>query len=130
MNMKYIITESKFDKIVFKYLDMKLNGIEKIKNKYVDIVFRFPNEEYGVLGWKKSGDLYVFYKLKDEIQNMFGLETPDALDIIGRYVEDRYNLEVRHTRLVDRLFFIQVEDRYNLEVRHTIPTVISIWQVS
>ena len=97
MNMKYIITESKFDKIVFKYLDMKLNGIEKIKNKYVDIVFRFPNEEYGVLGWKKSGDLYVFYKLKDEIQNMFGLETPDALDIIGRYVEDRYNLEVRHT---------------------------------
>jgi len=28
---------------------------------------------------------------------MFGLESPDALNVIGRYVEDRYNLEVKHT---------------------------------
>ena len=97
--MKYVITESKLDKFIFKYLDIKLNGIEKRKNKYVDIVFGFPNEEYGILGWKKSGDLYVFYELNDEIKNMFGLETPDALDVFGRYVEDRYNLEVRHTSL-------------------------------
>jgi hypothetical protein len=46
---------------------------------------------------EKSGVLYVFYELKDEIKNMFGLESPDAFDVIGRYVEDRYNLEVKHT---------------------------------
>ena len=98
--MKHIITESKFDKIVFKYLDMKLNGIEKIRGKHVDIAFRFPNEKYGLLGWKKSGHLYVFNELNDGIHNMFGLETPDALDVIGRYVEDRYNLEVINTSIL------------------------------
>jgi hypothetical protein len=95
--MEHIITKNKLDKIVFKYLDMKLNGIEKRKGVHTDIVFGFPNNEYGLLGWKKSGVLYVFYELKDEIKNMFGLESPDAFDVIGRYVEDRYNLKVRHT---------------------------------
>ena len=98
--MKYIITESKLDKFIFQYLDMKLNGIEKIRGKHVDIAFRFPNEKYGLLGWKKSGHLYVFNELNDGIQNMFGLETPDALDVIGRYVEDRYNLEVINTSIL------------------------------
>ena len=95
--MKYIINENRLNDIIFKYLDMKLNGIEKRNGTYTDIVFKFPNEEYGLLGWKESGDLYVFHELKDEIQNMFGLERPDALDVIGRYVEDRYNLEVIDT---------------------------------
>jgi hypothetical protein len=95
--MKYIITESKLDKVIFKYLDIKLNKIEKMKGVNTDIVFAFPDEEYGLLGLKKSGDLYVFYELIDEIKKMFGLESPDALNVIGRYVEDRYNLEVKHT---------------------------------
>ena len=95
--MKYIINENRLNDIIFKYLDMKLNGIEKRNGIYTDIVFAFPDEEYGLLGLKKSGDLYVFYELIDEIKKMFGLESPDALNVIGRYVEDRYNLEVKHT---------------------------------
>lgn len=96
--MKYIINENRLNDIIFKYLDMKLNGIEKRNGTYTDIIFVFPNKEYGLLGWKKSGDLYVLYELRDEIKNIFGLESPDALDVIGRYVEDRYNLKVRHTQ--------------------------------
>ena len=93
--MKYIITESRLDNIIFNYLDMKLVGIENIKsvNNY-DILFILPEEEYGEFGWNKIGDLWVHYKLSDEIRNMFGLESSDAIDVIGRYVEDRYNLEV------------------------------------
>jgi hypothetical protein len=95
--MEHIITKNKLDKIVFKYLDMKLNGIKKRKGVYVDIVFAFPDEEYGLLGWKKSGDLYVLYELRDEIKNIFGLESPEAFEVIGKYVEDRHNLEVKNT---------------------------------
>jgi hypothetical protein len=98
--MKYIITESRLIKIIFDYLDWKLNRLEKRQGINTDIIFAFPNEEYGILEWKKSGVLYVFYELMDEIKNMFGLESSDALDaldVIGRYVEDRYNLEIRHT---------------------------------
>jgi hypothetical protein len=95
--MKYIITESKLNKVIFKYLDMKLNGIKKIRGKHVDIVFGFPNEEYGILGWGKPGNLYVGHEIVNEIKTLFGLEKPDALDVIGRYIEDRYNLEVINT---------------------------------
>ena len=95
--MKYIITESKLDKVIFKYLDMKLNGIEERNGENVDIVFSFPNENFGILGWKKSGYLYVSQELSDEIKDMFGLESSDVLNLIARYVEDRHNLEVIHT---------------------------------
>ena len=97
--MKYIITESKLDKFIFQYLDMKLNGIEKIRGKHVDIVFGFPNEEYGILGWEKPGNLYVGHEIVNEIKTLFGMKRSDTLDVFGRYVEDRYNLEVRHTSL-------------------------------
>ena len=101
--MKYIITESRLDNVIFNYLDWKLNGTEKRKGRYADIVFVLPDEEYGILGWKKSGVLYVYYKIKEDIQNLFGLESSDALDVIGRYVEDRYNLEVKNTALVSAM---------------------------
>ena len=96
--MKYIITENKLNNIIFKYLDVKYGALEQKKGKYVDIVFHFPDEEYGVLGWEKSGDLYVYYKLRDEISNFFGLESVDSLSVIGKWVEDRYNLKVINTQ--------------------------------
>jgi hypothetical protein len=95
--MKYIITESRLENIVFKYLDMKYGTLEQKKGKYSDIIFDFPDEEYGILGWEKSGNLYVFHKLRDEISKYFGLDNNDSLRVIGKWVEDRYNLKVINT---------------------------------
>jgi hypothetical protein len=96
--MESLITQNRLINIIFDYLDWKLNGIEKRQSMFTDFIFVLPDEEYVVMGWENSGALYVFYELMDEIKNMFGLESPDALDVIGRYIEDRYNLKVRHTR--------------------------------
>ena len=109
--MKYIITESRLDNIIFNYLDMKLNGIEKRKGRYTDFIFVLPDEEYGILGWDKTGDLYVYYEIKEDIQNLFGLESSDALDVIGRYIEDRFNLKVKDTLQDGRVSFYLVENR-------------------
>jgi hypothetical protein len=98
--MKYVITESKLERVIFKYLDMKLDGIEKRKGIFIDTVFGFPNEKYGVLGWEESGILEINYELINEIENLFGYELPETLNIIVRYVEDRYNLEVKDTDIV------------------------------
>jgi hypothetical protein len=89
--------ESRIDKIIFKYLDIKYGVLEQKKGEYVDILFHFHGEKYGVLGWKKSGDLFVYYEINDEISNYFGLESDDSLRIIGKWVEDRYNLKVINT---------------------------------
>ena len=96
--MKYIIPQDKVDKIIFKYLDLNLKGVEKKKPKYFEgFVFTFPDEEYGVLGWEKPGILYIYTKLIDDISNSFGLNKSDSKSVIGRWVEDRLKLEVVHT---------------------------------
>jgi hypothetical protein len=109
--MKYIITENKLNNVIFKYLDVKLDGIEEKKGKYVDIVFAFPNEEYGMLGWEKSGDLFVYYKLRDEIFDYFGLEVDDSLRVIGKWVEDRHNLKVINTKtlMIQRNMLLKID---------------------
>jgi len=95
--MKYIISENRLNNIIFKFLDSKYGDLEQKKGKYSDIILYFSGEEYGVLGWKKSGDLYVYYELRDEISNYFGLESDDSLMVIGKWVEDRHNLKVINT---------------------------------
>ena len=94
--MKYIIPQDKVDKIVFKYLDLK--RLETRKAKYSEgIVFAYPDKEYGILGWKNNGTLYIYRELIEEISSNFGMDKSDSKSIIGRWVIDRYNLEVRNT---------------------------------
>ncbi len=105
--MKYIITESRLENLIFKFLDGRLKNIELKKGDYSDIVFVFPGETYGLMGWKKSNRsfsddkivnqsnrLFSYYEIVDEVKNVFSMDESDVLDVIGRYVESRYNLKV------------------------------------
>jgi hypothetical protein len=92
--MRYIITESRLENLIFKFLNEKLEGIELKKGDYSDIVFVFPGEEFGLMGWKKSNQLFSYYEIVDEVKNVFSMDESDSLDVIGRYVESRYNLKV------------------------------------
>ena len=94
--MKYKIPQDRLDKIIFKYLDNTLKGLEKRKGKHFD-VFAFPDKEYGILGWKKNGTLCVYYKLINEISDSFGLEKNDSQKLIGRWASDRLQLEINNT---------------------------------
>jgi len=42
--------------------------------------------------------LYIFYDITDEISNWFSLEKNDSKELIGRWVSDRLQLEVKNTR--------------------------------
>ena len=96
--MKYIIPQDKVDKVIFKYLDLNLKGVEKKKSKYYEgFVLAFPDEKYGVLAWKKPNTLYIYYKFINDISNSFGLNESDSKSVITRWVEDRLNLEVVRT---------------------------------
>jgi hypothetical protein len=96
--MKYIIPQDKIDTIVFKYLDNTLKGLEKRNPKYYDgIIFAYPNQESGILGWKNDGTLYIYYDLFYEISSGFGMKKSDSKSLIGRWVSDRLQLEVINT---------------------------------
>ena len=95
--MKYIIPQDKIDNIVFKYLDLK--RLEKRKPKYFEgIVLAYPNEDYGILRWENNGFLYIYHEIIDEISSNFGMDKSDSKSIIGRWVSNRYQLEVINTR--------------------------------
>jgi hypothetical protein len=96
--MKYIITESRLESLIFKYLDDKLEGVELKKGKYCDIVFAFPGEEFGLVGWNSPDELFPLLDLINDIELMFSMDRSDVLDFIGRYVESRYNLKVNSNK--------------------------------
>ena len=96
--MKYKISKEQLDKIIFPFLDKEFEGIEIYKAKYFDgIVFKKPDEEFGALGYKKNKTLWIYYKFIDKISSFFSLEDLDAQELIGRWAEDRLQIEVRYT---------------------------------
>ena len=99
--MKYIIPENKLDKIIFKYLDLNLKGLEKKKAKhYEGIIFAYPDEKHGILAYRSDGTLYVYHGLIDEISSVFGVNNYNSKSIIGRWFINRYQLEVINTRIL------------------------------
>ena len=113
--MKYIITESRLENLIFKYLDSMLDGIKLKEGRYDDsLIFVFPGEEYGLMGWDKPYKLYTYYEVIDDIEHMFSMEEDDVLDIIGRYVESRYNMKVDYAPRIKSMFGSVVDnDRFD-----------------
>ena len=98
--MKYEMSEEQLDKIAFPFLDKELKGIEKYKTKYFHgIVFKKPDEEFGVFGYEKSGTLWIYYKFVNKISSFFSLKTTDAQELIVRWAEDRLQIEVIKTTI-------------------------------
>ena len=93
--MKVIIPESRLEQIIFKYLDVNFKDLEQIKGRIVPKIFKLPNEEFGIMG-KEGKRLLVNFKLTNKILSFIPIKKIEILKIIGRYVEDRYNLEVKN----------------------------------
>jgi hypothetical protein len=95
--MKYIITESRLENLIFKYLDNKLDGTEPMKGKYSDIVFGVPGETMGLIGIENPDwytTLYIDTELFKDIKLMFSLDSGSTLDLIKKYAKSRYNLDI------------------------------------
>jgi hypothetical protein len=97
--MKYLITESQFDRIVFKYLDnqdfIQINFDEKIY--FVNSV----NDVYAQIKYNKNDSwCYVYYKLIEEISSFFSMSHYDSEKVIGRWVENTLQMKVRDTSFI------------------------------
>ena len=112
--MKVIIPENRLEQFLFKYLDIKFKDLEQAKGRFVEIVFKFPGEQGGIMGWSKNDDsnrtlLSIYHKIIDDIFSLIPIEKREIVNMIGRYIENRYNLIVndaevypyRHQMVVD-----------------------------
>ena len=95
--MKYLITESQLDKVIFKYL----NNQDFIKVEYGNNIYfvNSENDEYAQIRYDKSdGWCYIKIDLIKEISSFFSLDDSDSKEVIGRWVEDTLQMKVKYTQ--------------------------------
>jgi hypothetical protein len=103
--MKYKITDSKLESVIFLYLDNQ----DFIQIEREDSIY-FVNSEgdtHAQIRYNKSiGWCYISWKLVGEISSFFSMDKFDSEKIIGKWVENTLQMRVTHTRH-DVMFPIQ-----------------------
>ena len=96
--MKYIITESRLENLVFNFLDTKLSEFETIESDYgnndIDIQFFVPNQKYSIMRYNKRGTLQVSNSLVHSLSSLFLLDDIESLDLIANYMEKKFNFKI------------------------------------
>ena len=94
--MKYLITESQLDNIIYIYLDNQdFIQIKKGNNIYF---INSEDDEYAQIRFnKKNGFCYIYYKLTEEISTFFSTQESDSERVIGRWVENTLQMKVTKT---------------------------------
>ncbi len=94
--MKYLITESQFDNVIFKYLDNQ-DFIRIGKNNNIYFV-NSENDKFAQIKFREvDGQCYVHYNLINEISMFFSLDILDSKEVIGRWVENTLQMKVTNT---------------------------------
>ena len=102
--MKYLITESQLDKVIFRYLDNQ--DFIKIKKNNKIYFINSEGDEYAQIRYDKSdGWCGVKKDLMDEISTFFSLKESDSKEVIGRWVENTLQMKVKQTDDLFRDFF-------------------------
>jgi hypothetical protein len=96
--MKYLITESQFDKVIFRYLDHQ-DFIQIEKGNSIYFVNSEGDKYTQIVYDKDSGSCVIYLKLISVIYSFFSLELTEAKDIIGRWVENTLQMRVTKTEI-------------------------------
>ena len=102
-NMKYLITESQLDKVIFKYLDIQdfvLYDEKKKFNNYIHLLNHINDDTaqisvYVTNALGKDRDwVYVNGELIQVLSNFFSIDEDECLETIKRWVTKSLNMEV------------------------------------
>jgi hypothetical protein len=96
--MKYLITESQLDNIIFKYLD----SLKFFALKDAGDIYLYPSEthwrehlSYAIIAFHiKYRDCYVSCSLITEISNIFSTSLEDSLNIVKEWFEYNYDVKI------------------------------------
>ena len=94
--MKYLITESQIDKVIFKYLNNQ-DFIQIVKGNRIYFVNSDDDKYAQIMYDKDKGWCYIDYDLIGEISSFFSLNRYDSEEVIGRWVENTLQMKVTNT---------------------------------
>ena len=90
--MKYLITESKLDSIVFKYLDNQDFVVIKMKNRLYYV--NSEGDEYAQVRYHpKDRWCTIHYDLVDEVSKFFSLDYEDSINLINKWIENKLGIK-------------------------------------
>ncbi len=121
--MKFSITESKLNKVIFNYLNLK-HFIKKEINDRIYFLYNIDDEYAQIRYDKNDGLCFIYYKLIEEISLFFSLQFSDSKQVIGKWVEDTLQMEVTYTSPEIKVLAPLVEDTLQMEVTYTKPGLL------
>ena len=92
MFMKYIISESRLDNIMKKYLDSFLLGKNVIDNQAGIAVY--DDEEDYLQYFPRKRELFILGEFLDEFEAMFGLTRNESIKFIRNWFENEFYVKV------------------------------------
>jgi hypothetical protein len=95
--MKYLITESQFDKVIFKYLDNQDFITKRMAGDNITYFVNSENDEYSdsLIQYYRSGECVMSFELIDEIKEFFSMEFNSSKYVIARWVENTLDRRVK-----------------------------------
>ena len=95
--MKYLITESKLNKAIFRYLDNQDFVVIKISNRLYFV--NSENDEYAQIRYDEDSEVcFINIDLVKEISSFFSLERSDSKEVISMWVENTLQMKVNYTK--------------------------------
>ena len=101
--MKYLITESKLDSLIFRYLDNQ--DFIQINYTYETYFVNSSSDRQGVIRYDGRDErCYIDLNLIDEISSFFSLKETYSKNIIKEWVSNKLNVEIKHSSTVGEFF--------------------------
>ena len=116
--MKFIITESKMEQVVFKYLDNQ-DFVKIEKNDNIFFLNSSGDEYFQIVYGKNDGICYIYVGLITEISSFFSIKFSDSKKIIGKWVENTLQMKVSNTITISQLTQWLVENTLQMKVSNT-----------
>jgi hypothetical protein len=90
--MKYIISESQYDKVVDKFISRQFKGFEvKKSSEYPDSIFWVKDGEI-IVDIEKSKTFWLKQDIWNTISSMFSLKDDEVKSYINKWLEEHLNL--------------------------------------
>ena len=95
--MKYLITESRLENLIYKYLDMKdLYLLSTVNSRHF-----FPSRksiddgEYPIISYdKKNKDCFVSSAFVEDVCSLFSIDPEYSLKVISEWVGNKLDVEI------------------------------------
>lgn len=97
--MKYIITESQIDKLIFDYLDNRLKDLYEVEDKAGRFVWdskeSWSNSSRPIFSfYTRTGYLGLLPNLITELSSIFSLDPDDIINMIILWYRNKSNLPI------------------------------------